>query len=63
MIAQPLGPWLVAAVGIGVMGAGLAAAYYAWTVDFKAEMTIEKRFRRWASLFAALDWLLIAYSC
>lgn len=53
----------MAAVGIGVMGAGLAAAYYAWTVDFKAEMTIEKRFRRWASLFAALDWLLIAYSC
>jgi Domain of Unknown Function (DUF1206) len=48
LMAQPLGPWLVAAVGVGIIGAGVAAAYYAWTVDFKVEMTIDKRFRRWA---------------
>jgi Domain of Unknown Function (DUF1206) len=49
LMAQPFGPWLVAAVGIGIIGAGVATVHYAWTADFKAEMTMSEWVCRWAA--------------
>ncbi len=34
LLAQPLGRWLVGAVGLAVAGAGLAMAWKAWTASF-----------------------------
>lgn len=38
LLAQPFGPWLVALVGIAIIGAGIAHAMKGWNADF------EKRF-------------------
>lgn len=49
LLAQPFGSWLVIAVGIGVIGSGIASAYYAWTVDFQVEKNIVRKSRRCVS--------------
>jgi hypothetical protein len=39
LLAQPLGRWLVGAVGLGVVGAALGMAFKAWTASFKRNLT------------------------
>ncbi len=42
LLAQPLGPWLVALVGVGVIGMGLITLYKAATAKFRDKLKTEE---------------------
>jgi hypothetical protein len=48
LMAQPLGPWLVGLVGLGVVGAGIAFAAKAWRGKVTAHLTCSRDVARWA---------------
>jgi hypothetical protein len=44
LLAQPLGRWLVGAVGLGIVGAALGMAFKAWTASFKRHLASDAPF-------------------
>jgi hypothetical protein len=48
LMAKPLGPWLVGAVGLGVIGAGLAFLKKGWNGDVARFLSLEGNADRWA---------------
>jgi hypothetical protein len=48
LMAKPLGAWLVGAVGLGVIGAGLAFLKKGWNGDVTRYLSLEGDTRRWA---------------
>ncbi|MBU8538654.1 DUF1206 domain-containing protein [Falsiroseomonas tokyonensis] len=47
LLTQPFGRWLVAAVGLAVIGAALGMAAQAWTARFREELSCDARAARW----------------
>ena len=53
LLAQPLGMWLVIALGLGVIAAGISQLVYAWKAGFQEHMALHKLSpgeQRWATL-------------
>lgn len=50
----PLGPWIVGAIGLGVIGAGLWNAYRAVTLKFLEQLQLRKMSKREERWFSAL---------
>jgi hypothetical protein len=48
LMAQPLGPWLVGLVGMGVAGAGIAFAVKAWRGKVTEHLVCSRDVARWA---------------
>jgi hypothetical protein len=49
LMAQPAGRWLVAAVGLVVIGAGVATALKGWHAKFERHLALDEATRRWAT--------------
>jgi hypothetical protein len=47
LLFQPLGPWLVAAIGIGIMGVAVGIAAKAWTASFRWRLACDEDAARW----------------
>lgn len=47
LLFQPLGPWLVAAIGIGIMGVAVGIAAKAWTASFRWRLACDEAAARW----------------
>jgi hypothetical protein len=48
LMAQPAGRWLVAGVGLLVVGAGAATALKGWNTKFERHLSLDDDTRRWA---------------
>jgi hypothetical protein len=48
LLAQPFGPWLVAAAGAGIAVAGIGFYWKAWSADFKQYLGGKAQARWWA---------------
>jgi len=49
LLSQTLGQWLVGAVGVAMMGAGLAHAYKAWKIEFGKRFVMDRQTLKWVS--------------
>lgn len=47
LLGQPFGPWLVAAVGLAILGAGIAHIIKGWRADFERHFEMDYREREW----------------
>ena len=48
VLSLPFGQWLVALVGLGVIGTGLGTAWKGWTASFQRRLTVDADAARWA---------------
>jgi hypothetical protein len=56
LLTQPFGRWLVAAVGVGVIGAGLFHVWKAWRGDMLKRLSVPPARRRFALLLGRLGY-------
>ncbi|HEY8381960.1 MAG TPA: DUF1206 domain-containing protein [Microvirga sp.] len=71
LLSQPFGQWLVGAIGLGIIGAGLAFIWKAWRGNVTEHLALPGDTRRWAVplgrlgfaargvVFALVGWFLI----
>ena len=48
LLSLPFGQWLVALVGLGVIGTGLGTAWKGWTANFRKRLAVDGDAARWA---------------
>lgn len=49
LLSLPFGQWLVALVGLGVIGTGLGTAWKGWTASFRRRLAIDTDAARWVA--------------
>jgi hypothetical protein len=48
LLSKPLGAWLVGAVGLSIIGTGIAVAVKGWKAKFEQRLALDATARRWA---------------